>query len=65
MATISITVDTKTVLDFNKMARERGFGNGKDYLISWAKGQLASWRAEKLTGGIQQTEFAKLEEAIT
>ena len=64
MATISITVSTATATDFNKMAKERGYANWKALIVSWATGQLASWRAEKLIANTQQVEFTKLEGEI-
>jgi len=64
MKTLTITVDDNTATDFNKMAQERGFANGLELIKSWAKGQLASWRAEKQTVGVQQAEFDKLGDKI-
>jgi len=61
MKTVSFKVDDATLMDFNMMAQERGFKNGLELIKSWAKGQLAEWRANQLTSGVQQAEFDKLE----
>ena len=64
MKTVSFKVDDATLIDFNMMAQERGFADGRELIVSWAKGQLASWRAERLVAGVQQSEYDKLQDKL-
>ena len=64
MPKIELTCSTGAAMDFTALAKERGYQNGKQFLIALAKAELAHWRASNKAGEKERTEMELLEGEI-